>query len=171
MTKSQKPSARKPVDDKSIGADEKTLARYKPVPKMLEDLLARIDPEGYAILLEEFREEYQPVDWEVRIVAYIAQMAHHMRGCLYLETEVLNTSMAARISPDETNEDALARAYISDFSGPNLLAKIQRYHDRLQREFSRGVRILRGHAASRRMAEERAAQSLLRRKTCTSVIQ
>jgi hypothetical protein len=140
------------------------------IQDMVTALLARTDPDGYATMLAELRAEWKPVSWDAQIVELMAGLACRIRGCDYLEAEILNRNIEG-FSAQYAQETALARAFIRDFEGPNLLNKLSRYQSRLQTEFARCIRILTRHAASRRHAEEMAAATLAKRKPCTSVIQ
>jgi len=146
-------------------------ARYAPIHHMVTDVLVRTEPGLYASLLQELRAEWHPAGAEVRLVEMMAGLACCLRGCLYLETELLNQGMQACAAPDVPSEVALGRAYARDSEGPKLLEKLSRYHRRLSREFSRCVRILQLGAKNRKYAEARMANALLRHKPCTSVIQ
>ena len=117
-------------------------ARYAPIHHMVTDVLVRTEPGLYASLLQELRAEWHPAGAEVRLVEMMAGLACCLRGCLYLETELLNQGMQACAAPDVPSEVALGRAYARDSEGPKLLEKLSRYHRRLSREFSRCVRIL-----------------------------
>jgi len=146
-------------------------ARYAPVHVMVTELLARIEPDGYATLLKELRAEWKPSGSEAGIVERMADLSCRMRGCFYLETEILKRDMEALAAPGDTPDMALGRAYIRDLEGPNLLDKLTRYQSRLQTEFSRCVHIMQRRATSRRRAEQMAAATLAKRKPCTSVVQ
>ena len=151
--------------------DRSIAARYAPIHDMVTEVLTRTEPDGYAHLVEELRAEWKPAGAEVLIVEIMADLSWRIRGCLYLETEILKRGMEACAGPDVTPDVALGQAYRNDFRGPNLLDKLSRYQSRLSREFSRCLRILRLRAKNRRYAEARMAAQLLRHKPCTSVIQ
>jgi hypothetical protein len=153
------------TNDKSIAA------RYAQIHGMVTELLAKIEPDGYAKLLEELRAEWKPVGGEVQIVELMADVSCRIRGCFYLETEILKGNIKVCATPQDTPETALGRAYVRDFEGPNLLDKLSRYQSRLSSEFSRCIRILQLRAKNRRYAEARIAATLAKRKPCTSVVQ
>ena len=151
--------------------DKGMAARYAPVHAMVTELLARVDPDGYAMAVIEFRDEWKPVGRLVKIVELMAELECRIRGCDYLEAEILNRNVKIYARPEDTVDAAVGRAYIHDFQGPNLLNKLCRYSARLPREFTRCVQILQLAAKSRRLAEARMAEQLARHKPCTSVIQ
>jgi hypothetical protein len=151
--------------------DKKTTARYGPIHDMVTDVLARHEPEMYANLVEELRAEWNPVGAEVRLVEVMAELSCRLRGCLYLDTELLTQGMEASAAPDVPSDMALARACQRDFEGPKLLEKLSRYESRLSGDLSSCARLLRLSAKSRKDAEHRMAEALLRHKPCTSVIQ
>jgi len=101
----------------------------------------------------------------------MADLVWRSRGCRYLETEILKQGMETCTAPKAASSRALARAYMRDSQGPNLLSKLSRYERRLSRELSRCIRILELRAKSRRYAEARLAATLAKSKPCTSVIQ
>jgi len=151
--------------------DRSIAARYAPIHDMVTDVLLRTEPDRYAALVEELRAEWNPVGPEVRIIEIMADLACRVRGCLYLDTEILKQGMEACAGPGVTPDMALGQAYLRDFEGPKLLDKLCRYHGRLSREFSRCVRILQLGAKNRKYAEDRMNATLARHKPCTSVIQ
>ncbi len=151
--------------------DRTIAARYAPVPAMIDELLSRIEPDGYAVMVREFSEEYQPVGDEVRLVEHVAHIAIHMRGCFYLETDILRRGMESGGPPNETPGDAQFRAWVADMEGPKLIDKASRYNARLQKEFIRSTRLLRQRTDNRMRTNDAAAATLLNSKTCTSVIQ
>ena len=153
------------TNDKSIAA------RYAPIHGMVTELLAKTDPDGYAKMLEGLRAQYQPVGVEVHVVEFMADLSWRIRGCFALETEILNQGIEACATAKDTPGQALARAYMRDSKGPNLLTKLSRYESRLSSESSRCVRIMELRAKNRRYAEARIAATLAKRKPCTSVIQ
>jgi hypothetical protein len=165
MKNSQKDTALRLTNDKSIAA------RYAPIHDMVTALLAKTDPDGYTKLVEELRADWKPVDAEVQIVELMADISCRIRGCLYLETEILKGNIRVCAEPQDTPDMALGRAYIRDFEGPNLLDKLSRYQSKLSSEFSRCIRILQLRAKSRKCAEARIAATLAKHKPCTSVIQ
>jgi hypothetical protein len=151
--------------------DQNIAARYAPIHDMVTEILAKTEPDGYAQLVEELRAEWNPVGAEVQIVELMADLACRLRGCLYLDTEILRQGMEACAAPDVTPDMAQGLAFIRDCEGPKLLDKLSRYHSRLSSEFSRCTRILRLHAKNRKYAEARVAATLAKSKPCTSVIQ
>jgi hypothetical protein len=165
MKKSQNDSPKTWANDPSLAA------RYAPIHGMVTELLAKTDPGGYAEMLAALRDEWRPVGAEVRIVELMAEAACRLRGCAYLEAQILNQGMEACAAPNETPGMALGRAYIRDFEGPDLIDKLSRYRSRLSTGFTRCSRILRLAAKSRRFAEARIAATLAKCKPCTSVIQ
>jgi hypothetical protein len=146
-------------------------ARYAPIHDMVTEVLARIEPDSYAQALEELRAEWNPVGAEVRIVEAMADFACRLRGCLYLDTEILREGMEACAAPGVTPDMAHGLAFIRDCEGPKLLDKLSRYRTRLSSEFTRCVRALELHAKNRKFAEARMAAALAKSKPCTSVIQ
>jgi len=151
--------------------NQTVVRRYQPIPDMVAELLARTDPGLYGQMLEGFRNDFQPVGGEVQIVERIARIACLMRGCCYLETEILKRDMEAGALPGEAPADALARAFIADFGGPMLIDKISRYQIRLEREFSLCANLMQRCVKNRKLEQARVAASLLKTKPCTSVIQ
>jgi hypothetical protein len=149
----------------------KSTGRFGAVEAMVTEILARIEPGSYAEMVEAFRDEWKPEGVEVRIIEVMAEAACRMRGCAYLETEILNRSMEACTGPGVTPDRALTEAYIRDFDGPQLLDKVSRYRAMLSTMFSRCSRSLMARAENRRRAEERVNATLVRTKPCTSVIQ
>lgn len=138
-----------PVEDFQAWVNERRIAtRYAPIHDMVTAVLAKTDPGGYARIAEDIREEFKPVGGELRIADFMAHLAWRIRGCGNLDIEIPG-----------------------DLRGPNLFDTLSRYHKRLSREFSRCTRILQLGAKNRQFAEARMAESLLRRKPCTSVIQ
>jgi hypothetical protein len=115
---------------------------------MVTAVLSKTDPGGYAEIAEVIRGHLKPVGGEVRIADFMASLAWHVRGCTNLEPEILG-----------------------EREGPKLLETLGRYHKRLAKEFTRCARILELGAKNRKYAEARMADSLARRKPCTSVIQ
>jgi hypothetical protein len=151
--------------------DHGIAARYAPIHHMVTELLTKADPDGYVRLLEDFRGRYKPEGVEVRLVEFMADLLWRTSGCFALETEILRQGMAVCAAPQDTPDQSLARAYIRDFEGANLLEKLSRYECRLSSEFSRFIRLLEVRVRNRRYAEARMAATLVKRKPCTSVIQ
>lgn len=151
--------------------DKNMAARYAPVHDMVTALLAKTDPEAYPRLLAELCAEWQPVGREAEVVAAMAGLACRIRGCSCLEAEILKGNMQVPAAPRDTPEVALARAYLRDCLGPNLLDKLSRYESWLSREFSRCLRIMTSRLKSRESSEAAMADALARREPCTSVIQ
>jgi hypothetical protein len=138
-----------PVEDFQAWADERRIAaRYAPIHDMVTARLAKTDPGGYVGIAEVIRNKFKPVGGEVRIADFMAHVAWRIRGCQNLDPEILD-----------------------EREGPNRFETLGRYQRRLSREFSRCTRILEMGAKNRQFAEARMAESLLRRKPCTSVIQ
>ena len=152
--------------------DPDMAARYAPIHGMVTELLARTDPDGYTRMLEGLRAEHKPQSiGEAHVLALMADVTWRIRGCFYLETEILNRAMEASGAPPD---QAFARAFMRESGRGGLLPKLSRYESRLSREQSRCIRIMGLQAKSRKFAEARNAESLARlakRKSCTSVIQ
>ena len=160
------------VDFSTWTTDPGMAARYAPIHGMVTELLNRTDPDGYTNMLESLLAERKPESiGEAHVIALMADLAWRIRGCFYLETEVLKRGMEACAAPGVTPEVALGRAYMNGFRGPKLLDKLSRYESRLSRESSRCLRILLLRVKNRKYAEARMAAQLLRHKPCTSVIQ
>ena len=146
-------------------------ARYAPIHGMVTEFLNRIDPDGYTNMLESLLAERKPESiGEAHVVALMADVFWRIRGCFYLETEILKQGMEAG-GPKETSDQALARTFMREIKGGGLLSKLSRYQSRLETEQSRSMRVLGLFATNRKYAQARMAASLLRRKPCTSVIQ
>jgi len=149
-------------------------ARFASFHQRVGELVAQIEPDGYNILLEDLRKTFRPQGVEVRLVELMAELSCRLRGCLYLENEILTQGMAACATPDDLPGDALARAFIQDFTGPGLIEKLSRYESRLSTEFSRCLRGMQERMARRKRTESTestAAAALAKRQPCTSVIQ
>jgi len=147
--------------------------KYAPIHGMVTELLVKIEPDGYAEMLEGLRDEWKPVGVEDRVIEMMADLSWRIRGCFYLDTEILKQGMEA-CGPDVASDVALGRAFVRDFEGPNLLDKLSRYQSRLSKEFSRCLRLLRLSTKNRKYAEARTAATrdkLAKSKPCTSVIQ
>ena len=140
--------------------DRSTAARYAPIHDMVTEVLNRTEPDRYAARVEELRAEWNPVGPEVRVVEIMADLECRIRGCHYLETEILKRGMEARGGPRVRTDETLGQ-----------LDELSRYQSQLSREFTRCVRILRLGAKKRQLKEARMATQLLRHKPCTSVIQ
>jgi hypothetical protein len=137
------------VDFSTWTTDPGMAARYAPIHDMVTELLNRTDPGGYTNMLEHLLAEHKPESMgEAHVIALMADLSWRIRGCLYLEDEMLKSK-----------------------SGAALLSKLSRYQRRLAREQSRSIRVLGLFAKNRKYAEARMAATLLRRKPCTSVIQ
>ncbi len=158
-------------NSKTWTKDPGLATRYAPIHDMVNEIFARIEPDGYAQLVEELRAEWNPVGVEVQIVEFMAEIACRIRGCLYLDTEIMRKGMEACAGPDVTPDVAQGLAYIRDCEGPKLLDKLSRYQSRLSKEFSRCIRILQLGAKNRKYAETRIDATLAKTKPCTSVIQ
>jgi len=136
-------------------------ARYAPIHGMLTELLNRTDPDGYTNMLENLFAEHKPESiGEAHVIALMADLSWRIRGCFYLENEILKQGMETR-GPQDMRKG----------KGGGLLSKLFRYQNRLEREQSRSIRVLELFAKNRKYAEARMAATLLRRKPCTSVIQ
>ncbi len=164
---------KKPGDEVHFNCtnDKKMAARYAPIHDMVTQLLAKIDPDGYAILLEELRAEWKPAGVEERIVELMTDASFRIHGCWYLETEILKGNMEKSIQAGGKPDEAIGRAYLIDFQGPNLLNKLGRYQARLEREFSRCLRIMQLGVKNRQLAEANRAATFGKLKLCTPVIQ
>jgi hypothetical protein len=137
------------VDFSTWTTDPGMAARYAPIHDMVTELLNRTDPGGYTNMLEHLLAEHKPESMgEAHVIALMADLSWRIRGCLYLEDEMLKSK-----------------------SGAALLSKLSRYQRRLAREQSRSIRVLGLFAKNRKYVEARMAATLLRRKPCTSVIQ
>jgi len=150
--------------------DRSIAARYAPIHSMLTELLAKTDPDGYALMLQDFRDQYKPEGGEAHLVEFMADLAWRIQGCFYLENEILTQGMEA-CGPKDDPGLALARAFMRESKGGGLLSKLSRYQSRLSSEFTRCIRILELRAKNRKYAEARMAATLAKRKPCTSVIQ
>jgi len=155
---------------KTWSNDPGLAVRYAPIHGMVTEVLARIDPDGYTNKLEGFRAHYKPERvGEAHVVALMADLSWRIRGCFYLENEILKRGMEA--CPQEAPDQAMLRVFLRETKGGGLLSKLSRYESRLSREFSRCLRILELSAKNRKYAEARIAAELARHKPCTSVIQ
>ena len=146
-------------------------ARHLTIDRMVTEILDRTEPGWYAALLKDFRKEWKPVGCEVQIVELMADLSCRLRGCWYLETEILKRGMAACATSEGAPGDALARAFMHDCEGPRLLNKLSRYESRLSIEFERCARLIDRYRTARKRAEASAVAALMKRKPCTSVVQ
>ena len=151
--------------------DRRIAVRHARIHLMVGELLAEIEPDRYKELLENLHAEYQPVGAETRLVEILADAMCRIRGCFYLETKILNDNIKACTAAGEAPEMAVGRAYIRDFEGAQMLEKIARYESSVSTLFSRCLRTLTDHLASRRRRDAIAADALAKRKPCTSVVQ
>lgn len=176
MKKSPKMSSRQ---SPSPSLDDKTwILRFQPIHDMVADILARVDPSAQADMLKSFYEEYRPVGDDVLVVERLAEVAAHMRGCHYLDTEIMKRNMEECEAEGCTVGEAVARTYGRKSGGARLLAKLDRYQDYLRNEVFRCVEFLRASARTRREATEKAArfraeqlESFAKLKPATPVIQ
>jgi|HubBroStandDraft_1064217.scaffolds.fasta_scaffold01856_10 hypothetical protein len=145
-------------------------ARYAPVHGMVTELLNRTEPDGYTNMLEDLRAHHKPQTiGEAHVLALLADTAWRIRGCFYLENEILRRGIEAY--PKDAPGQAMARVFLRENKGGGLLSKLSRYESRLSREQSRCLRLMELQAKNRKYAEARIAATLARRKPCTSVIQ
>ena len=145
--------------------------RYPPIHDRVVEALERIEPGRYGALLKQLRAEWKPVGHEIHIIELMADLNCRLRGCAYLEAEVLREGMEACAGPGVTRGMALGRAFIRDVDGPNLLDRISQYENRLSRELSGCIRMLTESRRRRELARARKEEKLLRTTPCTSVIQ
>jgi hypothetical protein len=162
-------------DLKTWTNDPSMAARYAPIHEMVTEALARIEPDGYAKMLEDLRAQHKPQSaGETHMLALLADLSWRIHGCFYLETEILKRGMEASRAPDDPPDQTLARVFIRETKAGGLLSKLNRYESRLSSEFSRCLRVMEMQAKNRKFAQARNAESLARlakRKSCTSVIQ
>ena len=122
-------------------------------------------------MLENLRAERKPESiGEAHVIALMADLFWRIRGCFYLENEILKRGMEA-CGPKAAPDEALARTFMRESKGGGLLSKLSRYESRLSREQSRCIRVLELFAKNRKDAEARMAATLAKRKPYTSVIQ
>jgi hypothetical protein len=173
-------------------------ARYAPIHGMVTELLTRVDPDGYTNLLENLRAERKPESiGEAHVIALLADLFWRIRGCFYLENEILKRGMRA-CGPRDAPDQALARTFMRETQGGGLLSKLSRYERRLSKEQSRCIRVLELFAKNRQRVDPngpvnrakstrplpsrdrqgvvsprrlRTPAELAKLKTCTSVIQ
>jgi hypothetical protein len=146
-------------------------ARYAPIHGMVTDVLARVDPDGYAESLEILIAENKPQSIaEKHVLALLADLAWRIQGCFYLETEILRRGMEEG-GPKDDPGLAMARVFMRETGGGGLLTKLAKYKSRLETEESRCFRTMQLQAKNRKYKEARMAQALARHKPCTSVIQ
>ena len=145
---------------KALSRDRTMAQRHARVHDMVTEVLFRVDRYGYRHVLESLRAQYSPEGTgETQVIALAAELAWRIRGCTYLETEILNGGRAETSwGLPETGKDS-------------LIAKLYSYEIHLSREFSRYVRIIEMSARNRAAARSRMAASLEKLKPCTSVIQ
>ena len=149
------------VDFSTWTTDPGMAARYAPTHGMVTELLNRTDPGGYTNMLEHLLAEHKPESMgEAHVIALMADLSWRIRGCFYLEDEMLKQEMEA-CGPKNMRKS----------KGGALLPKLSRYQSRIAREQSRSIRVLGLFAKNRKYAEARMAATLLRSKPCTSVIQ
>jgi len=142
-----------------------------PIPGMIADLLARIDPDGYREILAGFRHDYQPEDeHEERILARYADAAWRLRACAALEAEILREG-AKSYPGDPNSQEAYLHAFLEGFEGPGLLSKLATYEDRLQNEFHTLTRLVTRAFSPRRRATKIRRPELSKLKPCTNVVQ
>ena len=91
--------------------DRSIAARYAPIHSMLTELLAKTDPDGYALMLQDFRDQYKPEGGEAHLVEFMADLAWRIQGCFYLENEILTQGIEA-CGPKDDPGLALARAFM-----------------------------------------------------------
>ena len=155
---------------KTWSNDPGTAARYAPIHDMVTDLLARIDPDGYTNRLEDLFAQYKPESiGEAHVLALMADLSWRIRGCFYLETEILKRGMEAH--PKEEADAAMTRVFLRESTGSGLLSKLAKYESRLAKEQSRSIRLRELQAKNRKYAQARIAATLEKRKPCTSVVQ
>ncbi|MGC9951751.1 MAG: hypothetical protein ABSF64_35830 [Bryobacteraceae bacterium] len=144
--------------------------RHAPVHDMVTEILTRIEPDGYASMLEDLRAEHNPqTAGEDRVLALLADTFWRIRGCFYLETEILRRGMEAL--PELPPDDAMAKVFLRELGRGGMLSKLSRYESWLSKEQSRCIRTMTLKSKNRKLAESRMADSLARTKPCTSVIQ
>jgi len=162
-------------DFRTWSNDPGMAARYAPIHDMVSELLARTDPDGYTQRLEGLRAQYKPERaGEAHVIALMADLSWRIRGCFYLENEILKRGMETSGAPKDAADQALARVFLRESKGGGLLAKLSSYESRLSREQSRCIRLMALQAKNRKYAEARMAATLAKlakSKPCTSVIQ
>lgn len=121
-------------------------------------------------MLQAFSADWKPTGADVQIVELMADIACRMRGCNYLEAEILNRQMAACETPEDQPGDALGRAYLRDMQGPNLLDKLSLYYSHISKDFTRCVRLLERRSSSRH-TQQMSTATLAGLKNCTPVVQ
>jgi len=148
-------------------------ARYAPIHDMVTEVLARTDPDGYTQRLEGLRAEHNPQTiGEAHVLALMADLSWRIRGCFYLENEILRRGMEAY--PHDEPDAAMTRVFLRESKGGGLLSKLATYETRLAKEQSRCIRVMSLQAKNRKYAAARMAAELARlekAKPCTSVIQ
>ncbi|MGD0362494.1 MAG: hypothetical protein ABSC93_16585 [Bryobacteraceae bacterium] len=142
-------------------------ARYAPIHDMVTKRLTETDPTGYTELLQDLRARYKPQGAESSVIECMADVLWLQRGCFPLENEILNRGMQASSDP----KTALTKVWLHENRRGGLLSKLATYEDWLSREYDRYRRILELSAKNRKCKEARMADSLMQRKSCTSVIQ
>ena len=142
------------------------------IRSMVAGLLAKIDPHGYAEQLEELRAQFRPAgDEEELLVKHLAATAWRLHGCDALHTEILRQGMEACAAEGCGLDDLLARAFLRDCEGPNLLCKLMSYENRLQNEFHYCLQALERRRTDHERAAKAARTALARLKPCTPVVQ
>jgi hypothetical protein len=153
-------------------AGKKTSGRFAAVEGMVAEIVARVEPNGYAEALQALREELQPVGQEIHFVELMAELSVRIRGCAYLQAEILENNMeVCSVAQGIPREQALGAAYIKDFDGPKLLDKLLRYENWLSDQFIHASRTMTRRAENRSIEEARLSAQLAKLKPCTSVIQ
>lgn len=162
---------RKDLETQSAGG-KKTSRRSVAIEEMVAEIVARVEPNGYAEVLKALSAELQPVGNEIHLVKVMARFAVSIRGCAYLHTEILRKNMeACSAERGIPQEQTLGAAFVKDFDGPNLLAKLLRYENSLSVQFRHANRTMTRRAEIRRIEEARRSAQLAKQKPCTSVIQ
>jgi len=146
-------------------------SRYAQIEARVLELLGKIDPNGYSEIAKDLRARLRPKGSdEAVLVDHMAAISWRIRGCWALETEILKEGVAA-LAAENNPTTALARAFVHDLQGPNLLTKLSSYETMLDRVLEHNRQAMDRLVALRQRQTNRASQKLAKLPPITPVIQ
>lgn len=128
--------------------------RYVAQHQKVSELLAKVDPGGFAEMQADLVAQYHPEGIEIQMVDVMAHLSWRIRGCLAVEAEILRRGAKADIT-----------SKIGD------LAQLAAYEESLWKQFDQHTHMLDRRVKDRGVKEARMAAVLAQSKPCTNVIQ